>query len=81
MSARLAARLSNFLLLFVPPPLAAGGRRRPDGESGQATAEYALVLLAVAALAMLVIAWATKTSLVGELLDLVFDQLKKRAKS
>ncbi|MBW3651550.1 MAG: DUF4244 domain-containing protein, partial [Actinobacteria bacterium] len=58
MSARLAARFS-FLLLSVPLPLVARGRRGPDGESGQATAEYALVLLAVAALAMLVIAWAT----------------------
>lgn len=40
-------------------------------ERGQASAEYALVLLGAAALALLVLGWATKTDLVGKLLDKV----------
>src|SRR5437870_7647118 len=38
-----------------------------DGsEAGQATAEYALVLLGAAAISLLVVSWATKTNLVGK---------------
>lgn len=44
-------------------------------EHGQATAEYALVLLGVAALALLVLVWAGGTSKVGELLDAVIDSI------
>jgi hypothetical protein len=44
-------------------------------EAGQATAEYALVLLGVAALALLVLAWAGGTDKVGELLDAVIDSI------
>jgi hypothetical protein len=51
--------------------------RRDDG---QATAEYALVLVGAAAIALLVVTWATKTNVVGKLLDLVFDQLTKKSK-
>jgi hypothetical protein len=47
-------------------------------EHGQAVAEYALVLLGVAAVALLVGRWATKTDFVGRLLDAVFDQLIER---
>ena len=42
-------------------------------ERGQASAEYALVLLGAAAVALLVTAWATKTGKVGKLLDAVLD--------
>jgi len=45
-------------------------RLRPD-ERGQASAEYALVLLGAAAVALLIVAWATKTDLVEKLLDKV----------
>ena len=45
------------------------------GDDGQATAEYALVLLGAAAIALLVVSWATKTNVVGRLLDTVFGQL------
>lgn len=51
--------------------------RRDD--RGQATAEYALVLVGVAALALLVLAWATKTDKVGDLLDGVFDKILSSA--
>ena len=54
------------------------GSRR--GESGQATAEYALVLLGVAAIALLVAAWAAKSGKIGQLLDAVVGQLISKAK-
>lgn len=40
-------------------------------ERGQTTAEYALVLVGAATIAMLVIAWAGSTSRIGSLLDAV----------
>ena len=42
-------------------------------EEGQSTAEYALVLLGVAGVALLVSAWAGDTDKIGDLLDTVFD--------
>lgn len=45
------------------------------GERGQATAEYALVLLGAAALALLLGAWAAKSGKVGELFDAVIGRL------
>ena len=51
-----------------------------DDERGQATAEYALVLLGAAAIALLVVSWATKTNVVGRLLDVVFGQLTSKTK-
>ncbi|HVE94693.1 MAG TPA: DUF4244 domain-containing protein [Acidimicrobiales bacterium] len=44
-------------------------------ERGQATAEYALVLLGAAAVAVLVVGWAARTGKIGDLLNSVFDQL------
>jgi Flp pilus assembly pilin Flp len=55
-------------------------RTRRD-ERGQATAEYALVLLGAAAIALLLVSWATKTNVIGRLLDLVFSQVTDRARS
>jgi hypothetical protein len=48
---------------------------RRSHESGQATAEYALVLLGAATVALLLIAWATETGAVGRLLDAVLDSI------
>ena len=39
------------------------------GEAGQTTAEYALVLIAAAAIAGLVLAWVTKTGAIDNLFD------------
>jgi hypothetical protein len=53
-------------------------RLRPSArhaEAGQATAEYALVLLGAATVALLLIAWATETGAVGRLLDAVLDSI------
>lgn len=43
--------------------------------AGQATAEYALVMLAAAGLAGLLLAWATSTDGVARLMDAVLDSL------
>lgn len=56
------------------PPAAAPGRT----ERGQATAEYALVLLGAAAVALLLVAWATETGAVGRLLDSVLRSILDR---
>ena len=64
------------LLTTLLTRLAHGG----DDERGQASAEYALVLLGAAAVALLVTAWATRTNRVGRLLDAVLDQLLSRVK-
>ena len=48
------------------------------GDRGQATAEYALLLLGVAAIALLVAAWAANSGQVGALLDRVFDAITTR---
>ena len=50
-------------------------RRRLTHQSGQATAEYALVLLGAAAIALLLAAWAAKSGAIGRLFDAVVDQL------
>ena len=48
---------------------ACAGRRA----SGQSTAEYALVLLGAATVALVFIAWAGKTSRIGKLFNSVLD--------
>lgn len=47
-------------------------------EAGQASAEYALVLLGAAGVALLVMAWAQDSDKVGSLLDRVFDHVLGR---
>ncbi|MBU6201416.1 MAG: hypothetical protein KJS90_05395 [Acidobacteria bacterium] len=56
-------------------------RRAPLAERGQATVEYALVLLGAAVVALLVVAWATDgggTGRIGELFDAVIDNVLAR---
>jgi hypothetical protein len=48
---------------------------RSARDEGQATAEYALVLLGAAAIALLLGGWAAKTGKVGSLLNAIVDQL------
>jgi hypothetical protein len=43
-------------------------------ESGQTTTEYALVMLAAAAVAGLVLAWATKSHAISRLFDAVIEK-------
>ena len=62
----------SFALLGL---LDAARRRVRADERGQASAEYALVLLGAAAVALLIVAWATKTDLVEKLLDKVLKAI------
>jgi Flp pilus assembly pilin Flp len=55
----------------APPPANVLLRR----QRGQATAEYALVLLGAAAIALLLVAWATDSDAIGRLLDGVLDRI------
>lgn len=50
-----------------------GRCRRCD--RGQTTAEYALVILGAAAIALLVVAWAAQTGKVSSLLDTIIDSV------
>jgi hypothetical protein len=50
-------------------------RDRLTREEGQSTAEYALVLLGAAGVALLLVAWATKSGKVTELLNSVLDRV------
>jgi hypothetical protein len=50
-------------------------RRRLTADDGQSTAEYALVLLGAAGVALLLITWATKTDKVTRLLNGVIERV------
>ena len=50
-------------------------RAATSGEAGQTSAEYALVLLGAAMVAMLVVAWARSTGKVGDLLDGMLEDI------
>jgi len=50
-------------------------RDRLAGDAGQTTAEYALVILAAAALATMLIAWASHSNAIGRLFDAVLDRV------
>ncbi|CAN5703914.1 hypothetical protein BH24ACT3_BH24ACT3_11560 [soil metagenome] len=54
------------------------GMSRLGNDRGQTTAEYALVLLGAAAVALLVLAWAGKTDRITKLLNTVVDELMTR---
>ena len=56
-----------------PPPTGSAGALADD--RGQSTAEYALVLLGAAGVALLLVAWATKTDKVTRLLNSVIDRV------
>ena len=55
------------------------GRPSTGCDAGQATAEYALVLLGAAAVALLLIGWATTTDQISRLFDFVVDQVIGRS--
>ena len=48
---------------------------RQRGDRGQSTAEYALLLLGAATIALIVVSWATGTGKIGELFDAVVDSI------
>jgi len=55
-------------------------RRLRRDERGQTSAEYALVLLGAAAIALLLVAWATKSDLIGKLFDAVLNAITGKVK-
>ncbi len=71
-----------FVALLRPIRDRCGGLCAPGGSrsSGQATAEYALVLLGAAAMALLLAAWATKSGKITELFDAVVGHLIDQAR-
>ena len=52
-----------------------GIQRRIEDDRGQSTAEYALLLLGVATIALVVVTWASGTGKIGELFDAVIDSI------
>lgn len=52
---------------------ALASRARAGRDRGQSTAEYALVLLGAATVAIVFLAWAGKTSRINKLFDAVLD--------
>lgn len=52
---------------------------RPLDERGQASVEYALVLLGAALVATLLIGWATRTNLIDRLFDHVLELIRGKA--
>jgi Protein of unknown function (DUF4244) len=55
--------------------LVARARHRSPGESGQSTAEYALVILGAAAIATLLITWANGSHAISKLFDSVVAKI------
>jgi Flp pilus assembly pilin Flp len=62
----------------APTPTRAGtGAARRD-QRGQSTVEYALILLGAAAVALAVVAWVTRTDLIGRLFDVVVGSILRQ---
>ena len=73
--------LAAWLTAPTPPKRAAPGHRGQRSDSGQATTEYALVLLGAALVALLLIAWATAgggAGKIGRLFDRVLDAITSK---
>jgi Flp pilus assembly pilin Flp len=49
-------------------------------QHGQSTVEYALILLGAAAIALMVIAWATRSDAIGQLFDAVLGRVLQDAR-
>ena len=66
-----------------PTPAGRSGAHRPDRtDRGQATTEYALILLVAAVIAMLAIGWATAgggAGRIGDLFDTLLSGIIERA--
>ncbi len=67
-------------MLAIHVFLASAVARARTDERGQASAEYALVMLGAAAVALLIVAWATQSDLVGKLFDTVLKAITGKVK-
>jgi hypothetical protein len=75
-----AVALSALSTVRPEPPAATSPARRAGGDRGQTTAEYGLVLLGAAGIALLLVAWATKSGAIGTLFDTVMDNVIGKVK-
>jgi Flp pilus assembly pilin Flp len=75
----LLARL-RFAVQRQSSEMSRGRFQRRSLEAGQASVEYALVLLGAALVATLLITWATSTDLIGGLFDYILNLIKGKAK-
>jgi len=57
------------------PPMPFRVARKIQHDRGQSTAEYALLLLGAATIALIVVTWATSTGKIAELFDAVVDSI------
>lgn len=64
-----------YFLKFQSALLRTVAARHTADDRGQSTAEYALLMLAAATIALLVVTWATSTGKVGELFDAAIDSV------
>jgi Flp pilus assembly pilin Flp len=71
MFASVYALVDEILRAVVAPDLGSASRR----EEGQTTAEYALVILAAAAIAVVLIAWARSSGKLPDFFDNIIDQV------
>jgi len=73
--------LARILACCTSRPLPPSLRRSCGGDGGQATAEYALVVLAAAAVGVVLVAWVTSgggADRIGRLFAKVFDNIARR---
>jgi len=73
---------SLFHYIRIRHPWLLRTQRHLNAQRGQATTEYALILLVAAVIATLVIAWATfggGAGRIGELFDSIFEGILQRA--
>lgn len=69
--------IAHLALIAHHRPVTDRARRRD--EAGQGTVEYALILLGAAAVALVVVAWVTRTDLIGRLFDTVVGRILQQA--
>lgn len=72
------APMSLRLAVAVQSRVATSLARSRRDERGQSTAEYALVMLGAAAVALMLVTWASRTDKIGRLLDGVLDSILSR---
>ena len=79
--AHIALVLAVTDVLTRPHPTRTPARSsRAGGDAGQTTAEYGLVLLGAAGIALLLVGWATKSGAIGKLFDVVMDNVIGKVK-
>jgi len=67
-------RLQTLAMRHIVPALSMLARR-PRQDEGQTTAEYALVILAAAAVAIVLIAWARSSGKLPAFFDKIIDEV------